>query len=104
MKSLGLDKPLFEPKEKPKKAKSEIKKRKTPVEANEDSAKAPRTTSDTVTDTGIRRSSRNAGEKNDYSAERLPRPSLPLSYFSGIKNTDNTGPLGREDGEREYDP
>jgi E3 ubiquitin-protein ligase UHRF1 len=107
LKSLGLDKPLFEPKEKPRKAKPENKKRKTPAEVDEDSsepAKVPRTASESVADTGVRRSSRNAGKKIDYKAEQQLRHTLPLSYSSGVKITDNTGPLGREDGIRKYDP
>jgi E3 ubiquitin-protein ligase UHRF1 len=105
LKSLGLDKPLFEPKEKPRKAKPETKKRKTPVEVERDPsepAKIPR--SDSASDTGVRRSSRNAGKKIDYNAEQQLRHSLPLSYSSGVKVTENTGPLGREDGIRKYDP
>lgn len=102
MKSLGLDKPLFEPKEKPRKP--ETKKRKAPAEVNEESSepvKVPRTSSELVLDTGVRRSSRNAGKSN---AEQQLRQSLPLSYSSGVKIMENAGPLGREDGIRKYDP
>jgi E3 ubiquitin-protein ligase UHRF1 len=107
LQSLGLDKPLFEPKEKPRKAKPETKKRKTPAEDNEDPpepAKVPRTSAESVHDTGVRRSSRNAGKKINYNAEQQLRHSIPLSYSSGVKITENTGPLGREDGIRKYDP
>ena len=104
MKSLGLDKPLFEPKEKPKKAKADPKKRKITAEADQaplEVAKVPRTT---LVDADVRRSSRNAGKRVDYNAVQQPKHSLLVSFSSGVKITENTGPLGREDGIRNYDP
>jgi len=106
LKSLGLDKPLFEPKEKPSKTNTEIKKRKAHAVVSEDTepSKVPRIYSELVPITGVRRSSRNAGKRIDYNAEQQLRHSLPLSYSSGVKVMENTGPLGREDGIRKYDP
>lgn len=108
LESLGLDKPLFEPKAKQRKAKTGNRKRKAPPEINESSsepAKVLRTSSESeVLDTSVRRSSRNAGKKIDYNAEQPQRPPFPLLYSGGVKTMENTGPLGREDGMRKYDP
>ncbi|RDB28964.1 E3 ubiquitin-protein ligase ORTHRUS 5 [Hypsizygus marmoreus] len=110
LQSLGLDKPLLEPKEKPRKTKPLGKKRKATSEAEivEDAptnVKAPRLSSEVLTDTSVRRSSRNAGKKVDYTSEQQRRDPLPLAYSSGVKTTENTGPLGSEGGGiRTYDP
>ncbi|KAF7347804.1 E3 ubiquitin-protein ligase ORTHRUS 5 [Mycena venus] len=111
--SLGLDKPFFEPEEikrtKPK-ANATSKKRK-PVEEHDGapSPKASRVESVKSTDSGeagpVRRSSRNAGKTVDYKGERHASSPLPISFKSGIRDTDNSGPLGREAGsKRIHDP
>ncbi|KAJ7169914.1 PUA-like domain-containing protein [Mycena filopes] len=111
LKSMGLDKPFFEPKEirRPK----ATKKRKS-VEEHEGlpSPKSSRTESanstnpsDGVDATTTRRSSRNAGKKVDYKSEIQRGSPLPVSFSSGIRTTENAGPLGRESGsKRIHDP
>ncbi|KAF8078592.1 PUA-like domain-containing protein [Lyophyllum atratum] len=104
LKSLGLDKPLFEPKEKPQKSKPVVKKRKAIADVDEDApivSKAPRLESPPV-DASIRRSSRNAGKKVDYTSEQQRSAPLPLAYTSGIK--DNGDLLRPERSLRTHDP
>ncbi|KAJ7899158.1 PUA-like domain-containing protein, partial [Mycena olivaceomarginata] len=53
----------------------------------------------------VRRSSRNAGKTVDYKAEHQRGSPLPVSFTSGVRSTENTGPLGREAGsKRLHDP
>ncbi|KAJ7900386.1 PUA-like domain-containing protein [Mycena olivaceomarginata] len=53
----------------------------------------------------VRRSSRNAGKTVDYKGERQESSPLPISFKSGIRDTENSGPLGREAGsKRVHDP
>ncbi|KAK7064203.1 E3 ubiquitin-protein ligase ORTHRUS 5 [Favolaschia claudopus] len=101
--SLGLDKPFFEPEEvrRPKPAKATTsKKRKGEEHEDAPSSKAPRVvkSSDPVDAGGVRRSSRNAGKVVDYKRERQQSPPLPISFKSGIRVTENSGPLGRDAG------
>jgi len=108
LKSMGLDKPFFEPKENPHKAKAAVKKRKST--ANDDESLQPpapkisRTEPTDVVDAGVRRSARHAGKTIDYAAEQKRSASIPISFKSGIRGTDNAGPLGRESGKRTHDP
>ena len=59
--------------------------------------------SDSAPESGIRRSTRNAGKVVDYN-EIIKGSPLPVAYSSGVKTSENTGPMGREDGPRKYDP
>lgn len=116
MASLGLDKPLFEPKEKrpPKKSK-ESKKRKAQEEVDSDdqdpapARKLLRNDSDTPTSSptpqeGPRRSKRNAGKILDYNKPTARSMPERAAYTSGVKILENDGPMGREDGKRKHSP
>jgi E3 ubiquitin-protein ligase UHRF1 len=103
--AMGLNKPFFE---KQPKAKPAAKKRK-PKANNDESLEAPapkipRTDSTNVADAGVRRSARHAGKTVDYSGEQQHSVPIPLSFKSGVRRTDNAGPLGRESGKRMHDP
>ncbi|ESK88898.1 uhrf1 protein [Moniliophthora roreri MCA 2997] len=110
LRSLGLDKPFFEPKQKrqPKQAK---KRKAAENETYEDDgsalssppAKAPRTAA--VTDNGgLRRSTRNAGKAVDYKAEKIIQDPEPVSVKAGIRRKGNTGPQGGLNGRRVHNP
>ncbi|KAF9526430.1 PUA-like domain-containing protein [Crepidotus variabilis] len=115
--SLGLDKPLFEPKEKrPARKAKQSKKRKaeeTNEDLDEDSKPAKKllrndsgtsSSSSPTSEDGPRRSARHAGKVIDYNK---PEPrSLPerAAYSSGVKKLENDGPMGREDGKRTQNP
>jgi len=106
--ALGIDKPLLEPREKPNKKKPVVKKRKL-QEPNDGEVAAPTKAqrlevSDSAPESSVRRSSRNAGKVVDYRKEIIKANPLPLAYSSGVKTSENTGPMGREDGPRRYDP
>lgn len=106
MKSLGLEEPLFEPKEKLKK-KAVPRKRKI-VDEDTECPEAPAkklqredsSESETVT-AGLRRSSRQAGKKVDYLGERKMDSPQPIIRE---RTSGNDGPMGREDGKRVHDP
>ncbi|KAF8216207.1 PUA-like domain-containing protein [Mycena galopus ATCC 62051] len=109
--SLGLDKPFFEPEEvkRTKPAKATSKKRKGEEHEGAPSPKASRVTSANSVDSGkpstVRRSSRNAGKTVDYKSEHQGGSSLPISFTSGVRGIENSGPLGREAGsKRIHDP
>lgn len=108
--SLGFDKPTLEPKEKIVKKAPAAKKRKVSEDTSEDSpapreVKAPRASlADSATESGVRRSSRNAGKTVDYKNEIVDRTPVRVAYSSGVKGTENTGRMGREDGKRTHDP
>ncbi|KJA29209.1 hypothetical protein HYPSUDRAFT_32591 [Hypholoma sublateritium FD-334 SS-4] len=108
--SLGFDKPTLEPKEKIIKKAPAAKKRKVSEDTSDESpapreVKAPRATlADSAPESGVRRSSRNAGKTVDYKNEIVDRTPVPVAYSSGVKGTENTGPMGREDGKRTHDP
>lgn len=110
LESLGLDKPLFEPKEQKRKPSTTSKKRKsiaTNDEAEEPSqpaAKNQRVEIATNPDSTVRRSSRNTGKQVDYRSEIRSDQVLPLAFSSGVKTSENEGPLGRDDGYRKHDP
>ncbi|TFK30471.1 hypothetical protein FA15DRAFT_9868 [Coprinopsis marcescibilis] len=115
LRSLGLDGPLssmLEPKEAARKKESKSRKRKAEqAEAPEEPpAKARRADSEKLKDgesapvEGVRRSSRNTGKVVDYKNEIKSAHSLPYAYSSGVKTTENEGPLGREGGKRVHDP
>ncbi|TFK41127.1 PUA-like domain-containing protein [Crucibulum laeve] len=116
LKSLGLDKPAFEPKEVLRKPKAvPPRKRKQSATVDEDDegpavleeppSKAQRIEpQDLKEGSGVRRSSRNAGKAVDYKGEILRASLVPLAYSSGVKTTENTGPLGREEGPRKHNP
>ncbi|PPQ88665.1 hypothetical protein CVT25_010241 [Psilocybe cyanescens] len=106
---LGLDKPLLEPTEIFVKKPAATKKRKLPDpplnEEAESDAKAQRVSlPDTAPESGVRRSSRNAGKIIDYKKEIIKGSPIPVAYSSGVKVSENEGPMGREDGPRRYDP
>ncbi|GLB36180.1 putative SAD/SRA domain containing protein [Lyophyllum shimeji] len=107
LKSLGLDKPLFEPKEKPHKAKTIVKKRKATADVEEaapEVAKTPRLES-APRNASVRRSARNAGKKVDYTAEQQSSVPLALAYTSGVKSLENDADLLREEKTvRTHDP
>ena len=104
--SLGLkDKPLIEPKEvrrKKDKSDSKCKKRKfqevTPELGDYEENQPKRIEALNESDAGPRRSTRNSGKKVDYTSEQQRRDAVPVAYSSGVKTTENTGPLGSEGG------
>ena len=109
--SLGLEKPLIEPKATKapsKKAAAASKKRKVPPpEDDEDdmvTTKAARVVEDASSADGPRRSSRTAGKKVDYTGEQ--DRSLPESLHAKARREADPelGPVGREDGKRVHDP
>ncbi|PPQ64435.1 hypothetical protein CVT26_002142 [Gymnopilus dilepis] len=103
---LGLDKPLLEPLEKVVQKAPPQKKRKAP-EPSEIDEKPPakkQQRTDFVPEKGLRRSSRNAGKVVDYKGEIIKEAPIPVAYSSGVKTTENEGPMGREDGPRLHDP
>jgi E3 ubiquitin-protein ligase UHRF1 len=114
--SLGFDKPTLEPKEKkrtkkplpPKKRKiseSELSSNESEPQTESSTSKAPRVQlSETAPEGAVRRSSRNAGKVVDYKKEIIKDSPVPVAYLSGVKSTENTGPMGRESGKRKYDP
>lgn len=98
---------MFEPKETKQKKPVAPKKRKAPPPENEPASKAARVEapSEPESTSGIRRSGRNAGKTIDYSKEILGRSPLPVSITSGVRTTDNEGPMGRDSGsKRMYSP
>lgn len=106
--SRGLDKPIFEPKE-TKRPKASAKRKRVEEHDAAPSAKASRIApaeSEGAGDTSaVRRSSRNTGKTVDYKAEHHGGPPVPISFKSGVRNTENAGPLGREGGsKRVHDP
>ncbi|KAF7784342.1 hypothetical protein Agabi119p4_507 [Agaricus bisporus var. burnettii] len=107
LKSLGLEKPLFEPKEKPRKKATPQKRKRTDEDTEniEPSARKLQRAEDSsesgTLSTGLRRSSRNAGKAVDYSGERTL--SLPQSVIRN-KTSGNDGSMGREDGKRVHNP
>lgn len=107
MKSLGLEKPLFEPKEKPRKKATPQKRKRNDEDTEniEPSARKLQRAEDSsesgTLSTGLRRSSRNAGKAVDYSGERTL--SSPQSVIRN-KTSGNDGPMGREDGKRIHNP
>lgn len=106
---LGLDKPIFEPTEKVVKQPAATKKRKLPDpplnEEAEADAKAQRVSlPKPVPESGVRRSSRNVGKTVDYKNEIVKDSPIPVAYSSGVKVSENEGPMGREDGPRRCDP
>ncbi|KIM48172.1 hypothetical protein M413DRAFT_223612 [Hebeloma cylindrosporum] len=108
--SLGIDSPLLEPKEKPRKKNPVVKKRKLPESTLNDGESLPPTkaqrgeVSDSAPASSVRRSTRNAGKLVDYKKEIIKDSPIPVAYSSGVKTSENTGPMGREDGPRKYDP
>ena len=100
MQSLGLDTPLFEPKETIKKPKAAPKKRKQPPTPSEDSqqpAQKAARIDDAASepDSGpIRRSARNRGKTVDYKSEQKISSPMPISFQAGIRVAGNEGPLG----------
>ena len=104
---MGFDKPTLEPKETRLKKTPTTKKRNLPETLTDDGgnkppAKAQRVESDSTS--GVRRSSRNAGRTIDYRNELVKGSPVPISFSSGVKNSENSGPLGRQTGQRKYDP
>ena len=107
---MGFDKPTLEPKETRVKKTPAIKKRNLPeISADDDDdggnkppAKAQRVESDSTS--GVRRSSRNAGKTVDYRNEIVKSSPVPISFSSGVKTSENSGPLGGQNGHRKYDP
>ncbi|KAG6813267.1 hypothetical protein H0H92_012681 [Tricholoma furcatifolium] len=89
LRSLGLDQPLFEPREKKTvDKKPATKKRRAPIELdeNKDVVKVPRVTvQDSSVSGGLRRSSRTSGKKVDYASEQI-REILPRTTSSATKN------------------
>ncbi|KAJ3864761.1 PUA-like domain-containing protein [Lentinula novae-zelandiae] len=108
LEELGLNKPFFEPVEKPRKPQATAKKRKIEqIEDKDSPRKKSSRTSDASSDhenSTLRRSTRNRGKAIDYSAEIVSEDYIPDSFKVGIRVTKNTGPLGREDGKRVHNP
>ncbi|KAF9453785.1 hypothetical protein P691DRAFT_657740 [Macrolepiota fuliginosa MF-IS2] len=107
LKSLGLEKPLCEPKEKPRK-KIPPPKRKAEEQAEDVQAPAPKVQRvedlkavNESSSTGPRRSSRNAGKKMDYTSEQKLDSPQPVIRN---KTSGNDGPMGREAGKRVHNP
>lgn len=110
---LGLDRPLFEPKAKRIQKSKQPKKRKVPEVTesteNESDSEAParklqRVDSDTSASSpvpeGPRRSARNIGKALDYNKEREVKPLA----FAAPESLENTGPMGRQEGQRIHNP
>lgn len=114
LKSLGLDQPFFQPKTKAEKPKGAQKKRKSAPSGDASlpprPSKVARTNPEAVLDETTkvegapRRSLRNAGKSIDYNAEQQRGTPIPISFKSGVRVTENAGPLGRDGGVRKYDP
>ncbi|KAJ7619061.1 PUA-like domain-containing protein, partial [Mycena polygramma] len=107
LRTMGLDKPFFEPKEIKRPKASTKRKRVVEEPDNAPNAKSSRVEPVAVdTDPGpVRRSSRNTGKTVDYKSEQKGGSPLPISFRSGIRSTENTGPLGKEAGsKRIHDP
>jgi hypothetical protein len=107
--SLGLDKPTLEPKETRIKKTPATKKRNLETstddhESKKPPAKAQRVESDPTSASGVRRSSRNVGRTVDYVNEVVKDSPTPISFSSGVKTSGNLGPLGRQTGQRKYNP
>ncbi|KAF8807436.1 hypothetical protein BYT27DRAFT_7189517 [Phlegmacium glaucopus] len=107
--SLGLDKPMLEPKETRMKKRPAIKKRHLPEtsaddEDNKPPTKAQRVDSDSTSGSSLRRSVRNVGKTVDYQKEVVTDSPVPVSISSGVKTSENSGPLGRQTGKRRHDP
>lgn len=114
LQSLGLDKPFFEPKEKPRK-KSNItvteKKRKlddteaSPAPIIKNARVEPDSgATGSASPQGVRRSSRNTGKIVDYKKEQKVDSPQPVSFKGGVSTTENEGPLGRQGGTRIHNP
>lgn len=106
---LGLNKPLFEPVEKPSKKPTASKKRKqpeTPLEEEKTKdTKAQRVDNvESAPTSSLRRSSRNVGNVVDYTKEIVRGSPIPVAYSSGVKALENDGPMGRDVGRRLHDP
>lgn len=116
--SLGLEQPLLrstEPVE-PKTRKSQStstspRKRKSTVQQSGDDmhsadAKKPSKSAKVENNNGeSRRSMRLVGkDKIDYANEQIRPGFMPISVTSGVRELDNEGPLGRQDGKRIHDP
>ena len=105
---MGLDKPMLEPKEtRVKKTPATRKRNLLETSADDDGgnkppAKAQRVESDPTS--GVRRSSRNVGKTVDYQNEVVIGSPVPISFSSGVRTSENSGPLGRQTGRRIYDP
>jgi len=100
---------MLEPKEIRVKKKPTIKKRNLPEtsaddEDNKPPAKTRRVDSDATSESGVRRSSRNVGRTVDYQKEVVKSSPAPISFSSGVKTSENSGPLGRQTGRRKHDP
>ena len=103
---------MLEPKETRIKKTPATKKRNLPEtsaydEGKEPPAKAQRVESielDSTSTSGLRRSSRNVGRTVDYQNEVVKGSAVPISFSSGVKTSNNSGPLGRQTGRREHDP
>ncbi|KAF8168069.1 PUA-like domain-containing protein [Crassisporium funariophilum] len=107
--ALGLDKPTFEPKQEPIKKKANTKKRQI-VESSADDEDVPPAKvqrveqSNSAQGSGVRRSSRNATKAIDYGKEISEASHISIAYSSGVKVSENTGPLGRQGGPRLHNP
>ncbi|KIK71034.1 hypothetical protein GYMLUDRAFT_79194 [Collybiopsis luxurians FD-317 M1] len=113
LRSLGLDKPFFEPLEKARKPKLTEKKRKAERMENEDGdnlalpPKKSARAAELATEQGIsslRRSTRNKGKVIDYNSEKISTDAALISVKAGTRLSTNSGPRGREEGQRKYDP
>ena len=106
---MGLNKPMQEPKE----TKTRIEKKthatkkrnlsETSADDEEPPVKAQRVEANPTSASGVRRSSRNVGKIVDYQNAVKDSP-FPISFSSGVKTSENSGPLGRQTGRRRYDP
>ncbi|KAE9411098.1 hypothetical protein BT96DRAFT_983739 [Gymnopus androsaceus JB14] len=94
LKSLGLDKPFFEPTEKPRKQKNTAQKRKLEQPETADSA-TPHQKSLVQPQTLY---------QGLLLKEKINEDYIPDSFKAGIRVSKNAGPMGREDGKRVHDP
>lgn len=99
---------MLEPKETRIKKTPAAKKRNLPETSADEGKKPPAKVqcieSDSMPGSGVRRSSRNVGKTVDYQNEVVKGSPVPISLVSGVKTSENSGPLGRQTGKREHDP
>jgi E3 ubiquitin-protein ligase UHRF1 len=109
--SVGLEKPLIEPKQQPlprkRGAPAPSRKRKVATDAEEDSespSKVARMKEDDSISDGPRRSSRNAGRRVDYNAELDRSLAEPLSIKARRERDPTLGDAATPGDRRVHDP
>lgn len=104
--SFGLDKPFFEPTAKRLEKTKQTKKRKASPLSEQSEIEEPEpepAPKRLGTESGPRRSARQAGKAVDYSKERKDRLPRSAALTSGIKSYENEGPQG-QGGMRRHNP